>query len=373
MRRIGGASSAIKQCLEIDPQHMQSWHLLSLLLSSQHEYKLALVACQEGLNCAPKSTKNISEEQRATQMELKITECAIIEVLEGPLHALSFQPSLFKTFVSLFEEYNTAATVTHKEISESSTIKASSSHTRKTDISLKKENSLLNIKRKGSKKKEQLTNNLEKSISSDDYALTENMNRVSLETTNSVQDGISSKGSSLIEPEEHAYELHRKELARSYLIKIWLVSCGLFRRIENWEDAESALAEAKKISENHTAIFCERGLLCYAKKEYDMSLQSFKLALAVDIDDVDANVGMAQTLLALPEDEQPFARDQAEALLFSMSKLKGWDNPDVWFLLGKCYSDAFLAEEADNALWYCYELETTQPVRHWKNVQPKLL
>jgi len=95
--------------------------------------------------------------------------------------------------------------------------------------------------------------------------------------------------------------------------------------------------------------------------------------LTIDIAHVPANIAMAQTLIDLPIDEQPYAYDRAQTLMDSVTRYSRWDSTDAWYLLGKSYSLTGMPEEANKALWYCYALMDTQPVRAWDNAYPRWL
>ena len=62
----------------------------------------------------------------------------------------------------------------------------------------------------------------------------------------------------------------------------------------------------------------------------------FERALLLCPDFPSATVGLARTLLTLPNDkDSASSRDRAEVLLDSVTKLGGWDSSEAWFWLGE--------------------------------------
>jgi cargo-transport protein YPP1 len=63
------------------------------------------------------------------------------------------------------------------------------------------------------------------------------------------------------------------------------------------------------------------------------------------------------------------ARDRAYQLLSTLTKLgNGWDNSEAWFALARAYEESGQIEKAKEVLWWCVELEDTQPLRRWSCV-----
>jgi tetratricopeptide (TPR) repeat protein len=99
---------------------------------------------------------------------------------------------------------------------------------------------------------------------------------------------------------------------------------------------------------------------------------SFEHALLHAPDYSPAIVGLARTLLTIPDDKDPASsRDRAEVLLDSVTKLTGWDTSEAWFWLGEVYDRCDLQEQAAECWAYCEELEERKPIREWRYVKPE--
>ncbi|GAM86731.1 hypothetical protein ANO11243_047500 [Dothideomycetidae sp. 11243] len=62
-------------------------------------------------------------------------------------------------------------------------------------------------------------------------------------------------------------------------------------------------------------------------------------------------------------------RDRGRTLCSVLSKLgSSWDDPQVWFLLGRAAESEGLHESAQDCFWWVVELEDSAPVRHWRCV-----
>jgi hypothetical protein len=73
--------------------------------------------------------------------------------------------------------------------------------------------------------------------------------------------------------------------------------------------------------------------------------------------------------LSSPELTRLAARDRAFGLLSTLTKLgAGWDYSEAWYALARAYEESGEIEKTKEVLWWCVELEDTQPVRSWKAV-----
>ena len=101
-------------------------------------------------------------------------------------------------------------------------------------------------------------------------------------------------------------------------------------------------------------------------------MTNFERALLHSPDYPPAVVGLARTLLTLPnEKDGSSSRDRAEVLLDSVTKLAGWDSSEAWFWLGEVYEKCGIPVKAAECWSYCEELEGRRPIREWRNVRPE--
>ncbi|KAJ8114878.1 hypothetical protein ONZ43_g4795 [Nemania bipapillata] len=69
---------------------------------------------------------------------------------------------------------------------------------------------------------------------------------------------------------------------------------------------------------------------------------------------------------SLPLIDRLAARDRAYGLLSGLTKLgKGWNYSDAWFALARAHEESGQADKAKEALWWCVELEEGMGVRDW--------
>jgi tetratricopeptide (TPR) repeat protein len=102
------------------------------------------------------------------------------------------------------------------------------------------------------------------------------------------------------------------------------------------------------------------------------AMTNFERALLYDPDYPPAMIGLARTLLTIPEDKKTSSsRDRAEVLLDSVTKLGGWDSSEAWFWLGDIYERYDMPDKAADCWQYCEQLEERKPIREWRYVRPQ--
>jgi hypothetical protein len=101
-------------------------------------------------------------------------------------------------------------------------------------------------------------------------------------------------------------------------------------------------------------------------------MANFEQALLHAPDYAPAVIGLACTLLNIPDDEKNTTspRDRAESLLDSLITLNGWDNSEAWFWLGEIYTRCAMPEMAAECWSCCDELEERKPIRDWGCIRP---
>jgi hypothetical protein len=101
-------------------------------------------------------------------------------------------------------------------------------------------------------------------------------------------------------------------------------------------------------------------------------MANFERALIYAPDYSPAIIGLAKTLLTLSDEKDvASARDRAEVLLDSVTKLRGWDSSEAWFWLGEIYEQCNLPTKAAECWSYCEELEERKPLREWRFIRPQ--
>jgi tetratricopeptide (TPR) repeat protein len=114
------------------------------------------------------------------------------------------------------------------------------------------------------------------------------------------------------------------------------------------------------------------GNLHFDRSAFFEATTNFERALLHSPDYPPAVIGLAKTLLSVPDIEDTIsARDHAEALLDSVIKLAGWDSSEAWFWLGEIYERCYMPAKAAKCWTYCEELEARKPIREWGCVKPE--
>ncbi|KAI8090162.1 uncharacterized protein B0P05DRAFT_464519 [Gilbertella persicaria] len=105
MRDIGQAIQSVTQAIQRNPNHVPSWHLLTLLISCpvQDDYKQALKTCDMGLQQAHMEDQegegDINQFDEAEQhMMYHITRILLMHTMHGPESALESSETLFSLF-----------------------------------------------------------------------------------------------------------------------------------------------------------------------------------------------------------------------------------------------------------------------------------
>ncbi|KAJ3207321.1 Dual specificity protein phosphatase cdc14a [Entophlyctis luteolus] len=120
MGEIGDAVSCVQESLTLNSQHVPSWHLLALLLTSLRQFAEAIVVCdagwKEGVDIAIVNNNvagddvstinwsNLSQGAKEDLFNLRLTQVAIIGKMTGPAAALESLHPLFVLFSRMFTD-----------------------------------------------------------------------------------------------------------------------------------------------------------------------------------------------------------------------------------------------------------------------------
>ncbi|ORX80563.1 protein prenylyltransferase [Basidiobolus meristosporus CBS 931.73] len=360
-REIGPAIETIKQALELDPGHLPSWHLLTLLLSSQKEYQAALKICEVGLS---ESEWDLSEgvteyppsfSANRTEGEdywaLKLTQAALMEVLFGTEQSLHQYGTLFYLYGKIFGE--TSATGSTSDFGSSSSLRKKELD----DLSLQTDPNVSYLTVNSAQDRRIRSNSLSTrlgrgSVKSAVHLHKGSSSSVRLNASSPIPDKPSGM---LAKPTEKS--ILRREKAIHSLTELWLISASAFRRAAKYDDVRQALDEAESTDSSSPDVWCQFGQLFFDQKDSELAVVNFQKALALDIHHVPSIVQLARTYIQMEKIET------AEGLLASVTKGKGWDCAEAWFYLGMVLKSTGRAAKAKECFWYAHDLEETRPVR----------
>ncbi|KAF9361437.1 hypothetical protein BGX26_003181 [Mortierella sp. AD094] len=391
MREISKAVAAVKQSLSLDSSHIPSWHLLTLLLTSQKDYERAANICSVGLK---ESEWDLSQTDglSASQLEgeeylaLRITQAALHDQIHGPESALEPQEALFVLYTKVFaaepgsfgESLYDIQNVRRRDQSDVEQGGASSTITGRP-----RAGSILSVRsRSGASDIGQSLNNNGSSldIPKKNYA----------SSINSVGSSGSKKKSKLIPPAAAAAAANatggksvqnipqavqrptgksvlRAARANKVLATLWLMSASIFRRLDRMEEALKAIEEAERIDASNPDVWYQLGLLYTAQGDHETASISYSKALALAPYHVACLTRVGRSYL------EAGSVDMAESALENTTKSQGWNSAEAWFYLGKVFETSDRLTRAKECFWYALDLEQSRPVREFTDALPRYL
>ncbi|KAK6330597.1 hypothetical protein TWF718_002795 [Orbilia javanica] len=110
-RDIDGAIDAIRGVAEMEEKCIPAWHLLTLLLTSKGDWDTALTVSEAIFSLIDENEQlTLGLGSRDGLVEIKITQLAIIEMLEGPESAVNLADELLGLYTRLFPGVLSSAT-----------------------------------------------------------------------------------------------------------------------------------------------------------------------------------------------------------------------------------------------------------------------
>ncbi|KAJ2845017.1 hypothetical protein IWW36_004957, partial [Coemansia brasiliensis] len=158
---------------------------------------------------------------------------------------------------------------------------------------------------------------------------------------------------------------YQRAQAKHALCSLWLSTAAAFVALQRLDEATHAVTEALAVSPQSPAALTLRGQLELARGQQQAALSDFHEAIALEANNVRASVALAQIEHKLGH------RDEALALLKTVSRAQGWSDPEAWLWLGRLERELAL-EHAEPAraqmlrralefIAYALDLECSQP------------
>ncbi|KAK6522425.1 hypothetical protein TWF281_002986 [Arthrobotrys megalospora] len=102
-RDIDSAIDAVRGVAEMEEKCIPAWHLLTLLLTSKGDWETALTVSEAIFSLIDENEQSVlGSGSRDGLVEIKITQLAIIEMLEGPESAVNLADELLGLYTRLF-------------------------------------------------------------------------------------------------------------------------------------------------------------------------------------------------------------------------------------------------------------------------------
>lgn len=313
--KITESLGKVREGLLHDGKSLVGWHLMALLLSVQEEYETAIKVVNTALELPL-----LSDHNKRCQIELKMTQIALIEASAGTEAALEKLPEVLGLYSELFPP------------------NSSKSENETNGAALAPVKSRRSIFRHHSR-------------------------RASTGTTNTAKPTTTTTTTAT-----------KSDKDIEMLQKVWLWVAGVYRRANQWTECEQAIVEAESwgaTPESHTQL----GLLISNERPIHAS-EEFEIALEKDKDHLGATLGLAQLILAnmhkpdshlfISEKDKLAAHARIVGLAETLSqRFPGSQTPECFWVLSQLYENNRRYKQAQIALWKAVQLEEIRPVRNY--------
>ncbi|KAF8955973.1 hypothetical protein BGZ46_002504 [Entomortierella lignicola] len=383
MRETSKAVIAVKQSLSLDSSHIPSWHLLSLLLSSQKDYERAANIASVGLkesewDLSQTDGHSASQLDGEDYLSFRITQAALHDQIHGPEAALEPQEALFVLYTKVFaaepgsfgESLYDIQNIRRRDQSDAelggSTITGrpragsilsvrsrSGSVNNGSNLEIPKKNyasSINSVGSSGSKKKS-------KSIPAAAAAAAA-ANATGGKSVQNIPQAVQRPTTKSV---------LRNARANKVLATLWLMSASVFRRLNRMDEALKAIEEAERIDASNPDVWYQLGLLYTTQGDLETASISYSKALALEPNHVACLTRVGRSYL------EAGSVDMAESALENTTKSQGWNSAEAWFYLGKVFEASDRLTRAKECYWYALDLEQSRPVREFTEALPRYL
>lgn len=285
--KIPQSLAVVKQGLIVEGTSYSCWHLMSLLLASMGEYEKALQAITNAIAMMSKNQDSMTSKERASFLQAKLSQIAIVEAINGTERALELIPEAFILFGELFPD---SPEKSSKSISAPVTIALSSLKTSSTSDreSLKPVQSRMSIRRLAPG-----SHFLNRSKSTHVSSTQKRTSLPPLPTSapnapTNLKRSATKKGTQGLKA-NNAFQ--KKELS-----SLWLWAAGLYRRAGLFHECEESILESENLTGPTTLSHVELGLLI-SKRRPLHSMHEFETALELDSNNLEAIVALGQLVL----------------------------------------------------------------------------
>ncbi|KAF9583966.1 hypothetical protein BGW38_007984, partial [Lunasporangiospora selenospora] len=379
-RDIPKAILAVKQSLNFNASHIPSWHLLTLLLSSQKDYERALNVCAVGLKESEWDLPNLDEFTASRQegeeyLSLRITQMALQNQLYGPEAALEQQEVLFSLYTKVFAadpnaqgesvyDVRTISRGSHSELelTANGTIVMSGRPRASSVLSSRSRNGggsdIGTMTAGGSNNtlevpKANYAASVTSSIGSSGSRGRRSIPPPSATATHSTL-GRSMLGLPPQVNRPTAKSIQQTAKANKILVTLWLMSASTFLKLGRVDDAIKAIGEAERVDASNPDVWYQLGLFHLSQEDAETASVSFSKALALEPFHVACLTRVGRNYL------EAGSLEMAEGVLGSATKSQGWDSAEAWFYLGKVFEASDRLTRAKECLWYALDLESSR-------------
>lgn len=345
--KISEAVELVKKILLDNESHIQSWHLLALLLTTREEYDKAMKVVETTLHRYNVEQLKIERDKHAL-VQVKLTHIALIEAVHGSESAIGELANALGLVRGIYPDENQ---------DEKQHTEKRKSHHRK---------SLLGSVHRHGNGHSRSKSEIDTTQLAEDFSKTGIRERLPKRqiSTNSQRKPVSEK-----EIETLRY--------------IWLVIAGVYRRAGLAQEADQAIVEAESIAGPSAETHSETGLLVIDDTP-SRALDEFEAALDDDKYNLKAILGLSQLVLKHSKDCKDSESESSTGTLFQSEKdasaaharirlmlsmavksAPGRYTAEAWWLLSQVYELGGRFEEARNSLWQCVGLSERAALRDY--------
>ncbi|GAA5969963.1 hypothetical protein JCM3765_002325 [Sporobolomyces pararoseus] len=434
LRQISRALETAKQAVSIDKRNKQGWHLLGLVLTAMKDMKGALqvfetaidldnesedeepgngnvgdtqdaLAKLEGIKTSSRRTNESDRweypptetEKLEQEVQLRLSKNVVIEYLEGPASALEDQQEILNWFSRAYLPIADALLLASPPPVATTTGNLNGEG---TSSNLSKRKSLLG--RRVSLRSKRDSSALPPPIPSSTLSVPPGLSPPSTApspyasalpsraTSRAASRNPSTVDLSLQNPtipiDRSKPDVLSNPKATKLLVDIWLASAASFRRAGKLEESRGAIWEAEQLNADDPDVWSQLAAVHIAKGDVKEARIVLQKAFSFKVDHLPSIVQFSRLYLTPPppppsatttsstspswvHTQLPFA----ESLLETLTKKQGWDCPDAWFELSKCYKHTNRREKEKECLVWSLQLEETRSLRNLETGLDRIL
>lgn len=340
--KVPKALEVVRRGLIVDPNCYASWHLLSLLLAAVGEYDKALEAITNIVKTIGEKVNSLTIAERGSYLQIKISQIAIVEAINGIDKALELIPEVFFLFGELFPEtYNNSAvdssappkpsnsninadgnTASNLTSASKNVVKQrpvsliSNSNVAENDNhALKPITSRLSIRRftPGGHFRRHIRNTSDYSKNTSTHIPDNTSASEAAAPSAHLTSSSTNVPSKNLLPKPSVGQSPRSNgsLQKSQLAELWVWAASLYRKAELYRDAEEALIEAENVNGPTIKSHIELGLLIRKKRPLN-AFEEFETALEMDSNNLAGILALAQLILEHCDLNKKFKQRQEE-------------------------------------------------------------
>lgn len=384
VKDVVAALNSIGRSLHLEPTHLPSWHLLSLLYSCRQfndpssraleTIETALSRFAPDINAIPNNLKyglpvlswseqeNYSKryyDQAEAYLRIRMAQVALLEKMQGPNAVLKLYNDLFATYTQLAQSLgmNHQGEFIRRVSSDTTSSPTTPTPSRSSSKLLDPSNvpppppipedttTMDDTTKKRPRKKSMVFLDIRRlSHSSSSHDSTHSPSSAqTTPTSRSRSSSIQDKNDSSIAPFSHTplfsppchtithsstqstFIRTMRERWQKLLVQLWLMSAATFIRAGRLDEAGKAVSEAEQLGLLDADVWQHVGRIASSKEDdSETALESYHKALTLDPDHLGTLIDLASLYMALNEYEV------AQGLLERATKARGWDCVEAW-------------------------------------------